>query len=32
MANAAATAAIVAGQEAQAWLAETRLPARLVSH
>ena len=32
MANAAATAAIVAGHEARAWLAGTRLPARLVSH
>jgi FAD:protein FMN transferase len=32
MANAAATAAIVAGHEARAWLAATRLPARLVSH
>ena len=32
MANTAATAAIVAGREARAWLARTRLPARLVSH
>ena len=32
MANAAATAAIVAGPDARAWLAETGLPARLVSH
>jgi thiamine biosynthesis lipoprotein len=32
MANAAATAAIVAGREARAWLAATRLPARLISH
>jgi thiamine biosynthesis lipoprotein len=31
-ANAAATAAVVAGEHAEAWLAETRLPARLVSH
>ena len=32
VANAAATAAIVAGHEARAWLVATRLPARLVSH
>jgi FAD:protein FMN transferase len=32
MANAAATAAIVAGSAARTWLAETRLPARLVGH
>ncbi len=32
MANAAATAAIVAGQDALAWLTEAGLPARLVSH
>ncbi|TVZ06618.1 FAD:protein FMN transferase [Trebonia kvetii] len=32
VANAAATAAIVAGHEAQAWLAATRLPARLIGH
>jgi thiamine biosynthesis lipoprotein len=32
VANAAATAAIVAGHQAQAWLAATRLPARLISH
>jgi thiamine biosynthesis lipoprotein len=31
MANAAATAAIVAGPDARTWLAETGLPARLVS-
>lgn len=31
-ANAAATAAVVAGDEAEAWLATTRLPARLVGH
>jgi len=31
-ANAAATAAIVAGADAETFLAETRLPARLVSH
>jgi thiamine biosynthesis lipoprotein len=31
-ANAAATAAIVAGDKARAWLAEQRLPARLVAH
>jgi thiamine biosynthesis lipoprotein len=31
-ANAAATAAIVAGAEAEAWLAQTGLPARLVGH
>lgn len=32
MANAAATAAIVAGPDARAWLTQTGLPARLVSH
>jgi thiamine biosynthesis lipoprotein len=32
VANAAATAAIVAGQDAPAWLAVTGLPARLVGH
>lgn len=32
MGNAAATAAIVAGDDARAWLARTGLPARLVSH
>lgn len=32
VANAAATAAIVAGQDARAWLTATRLPARLVNH
>jgi FAD:protein FMN transferase len=32
MANAAATAAIVAGQDALAWVTLTGLPARLVSH
>jgi thiamine biosynthesis lipoprotein len=32
MANAAATAAIVAGPGARAWLTQTGLPARLVSH
>lgn len=31
-ANAAATAAVVAGNRAEAWLEEARLPARLVSH
>ena len=31
-ANAAATAAIVAGRDAEAWLAGTGLPARLVAH
>jgi FAD:protein FMN transferase len=31
-ANAASTAAIVAGRDAEAWLARTRLPARLTSH
>jgi thiamine biosynthesis lipoprotein len=31
-ANAAATAAIVAGDQARAWLAKQRLPARLVAH
>ena len=31
-ANAAATAAIVAGDQAEAWLARARVPARLVSH
>jgi len=31
-ANAAATAAIVAGRDAEAWLAATGLPARLVAH
>jgi hypothetical protein len=32
MANAAATAAIVAGREARAWLAATQLRAWLTSH
>jgi thiamine biosynthesis lipoprotein ApbE len=32
MANAAATAAIVAGSDAPAWLTRTGLAARLVSH
>ena len=31
-ANAAATAALVAGAQAHAWLEDTRLPARLVAH
>ena len=31
-ANAAATAAIVAGRRAEEWLARARMPARLVSH
>jgi FAD:protein FMN transferase len=31
-ANAAATAAVVAGDKAEAWLVTTGLPARLVSH
>jgi thiamine biosynthesis lipoprotein len=31
-ANAAATAAIVAGPHAQAWLADQGLPARLIGH